>query len=151
MTVSAGIRLPDFSVVTVPCSLFSTFSTVSPKRNVTDRSRRWKRNDSTISASQKSSIDGRESTTVTRVPSAANIDAYSMPITPAPTTTIVPGTLCRSRMPSESTTLTSSNSMFAGRAGSVPGASTTFAALTVWWSVPSTRIVCGSMNEASPV
>ncbi len=46
----------------------------------------------------------RFSTTVTLVPSAANIEAYSMPITPAPTTTIDVGSDFRSRMPSESST-----------------------------------------------
>ena len=46
-----------------------------------------------ISSSQKSSMAARFSTTVTLVPSAANIDAYSMPITPAPTTTMDAGTL----------------------------------------------------------
>ena len=47
---------------------------------------------------------------VTLVPSAANIDAYSTPITPAPTTTIDVGIDLRSRMPSESSTRCSSNS-----------------------------------------
>lgn len=43
----------------------------------------------TIPRSQKSSIRGRCSTTVTLVPRAANIEAYSMPMTPAPTTTML--------------------------------------------------------------
>src|SRR6185437_15179009 len=47
----------------------------------------------------------RFSTTVTSVPNAANIEAYSMPITPAPTTTIDAGLNFRPRMPSESSTL----------------------------------------------
>ncbi len=75
-------------VVTVPRSFASTLSTVSPNRKVTDRSRRWNFSASTTSVSQKSSIRSRDSTTVTRVPSAANIEAYSMPMTPAPTTTM---------------------------------------------------------------
>ncbi len=111
-------------MVTVPAEPTSTAVTSSPNRNVTARSRRWKRSASTISGSQKSSIDPRFSTTVTLVPSAANIDAYSMPITPAPTTTIEAGIALRSRMPSESSTRSSSNSTPAGRAGLVPVAIT---------------------------
>ena len=68
----------------------------------------------------------RFSTTVTLVPSAANIDAYSMPITPAPTTTIDVGSDLRSRMPSESSTRSSSNSTPVGRAGLVPVAMTMY-------------------------
>ena len=90
--MSAATRLPLTRLVTVPRGVISTFSTSSPKRKVTDWSRRWNFSDSTTSGSQKSSIEGRFSTTVTRVPSAANIEAYSMPITPAPTTTIELGT-----------------------------------------------------------
>ena len=91
ITVSAGICLPLASVVTVPAAPTSTAVTSSPNRNVTARSRRWNFSASMISGSQKSSMLSRFSTTVTLVPSAANIEAYSMPITPAPTTTIVVG------------------------------------------------------------
>ena len=48
------------------------------------------------------------------VPSAANIDAYSMPMTPAPTTTIESGIRSRLRMPSESTMRFSSKSTCSG-------------------------------------
>ena len=109
----------------MPADPTSTAVTASPNRNVTARSRRWKRSASTISGSQKSSIVSRFSTTVTLVPSAANIEAYSMPMTPAPTTTIEVGMFFRSRMPSESSTRFSSNSIPAGRAGLVPVAMTT--------------------------
>ena len=94
ITMSAAIRLPLARLVTVPRGVISTLATSSPKRKVTAWSRRWNFSDSTTSGSQKSSIAGRFSTTVTRVPSAANIEAYSMPITPAPTTTSEPGTRC---------------------------------------------------------
>ena len=47
-----------------------------------------------------------------------------MPITPAPTTTIEVGSDLRSRIPSESSTRSSSNSTPAGRAGVVPVAMT---------------------------
>ena len=40
-TVSAGIFLPDSSVVSVPAGCFSTDRTVSENRNVTARSRNW--------------------------------------------------------------------------------------------------------------
>jgi hypothetical protein len=102
--MSAAIRLPLARLVTVPFGVTSTFSTSSPNRNVTDWSRRWNFSDSTTSGSQNSSICGRFSTTVTRVPRAANIDAYSMPITPAPTTTSEAGTRCSVRTASESMT-----------------------------------------------
>ena len=46
---------------------------------------------STMSRSAKSRISGLRSTTVTRDPSAANIEANSIPITPAPTTGAWPG------------------------------------------------------------
>ena len=47
-----------------------------------------------------------------------------MPITPAPTTTIEAGSDLRSRIPSESSTRSSSNSTPDGRAGVVPVAMT---------------------------
>ena len=90
--MSAGIFLPDSRTVSVPAGCFWTVCTDSEKRNVTPRSRSWYCSASMISRSQKSSIVWRFSTTVTLVPSAANIDAYSMPMTPAPTTTIDCGT-----------------------------------------------------------
>ena len=132
--MSAAMRLPLARLVTVPRGVTSTFSTSSPKRKVTAWSRRWNFSDSTTSGSQKSSIDGRFSTTVTRVPSAANIEAYSMPITPAPTTTIELGTCWIRSTPSESRTRSSSNSTCDGRAGRVPVAMTMFSAVTVLWS-----------------
>ncbi len=61
----------------------------------------------------------RFSTTVTLVPNAANMEAYSMPITPAPTTT-TGWRRFESRIPSESGTRSSSNSTPDGRAGLVP-------------------------------
>src|SRR5580765_6578749 len=70
-----------------------------------------------ISSSQNSSMPLCFSTTVTLVPSAASIDAYSIPITPAPTTTSDAGIRFIPRSPSESITVTSSNSTPAGRVG----------------------------------
>ena len=139
--------------MTVPFEVISTFSTSSPNRKVTAWSRRWNFSDSTTSGSQNSSICGRFSTTVTRVPSAENMDAYSMPMTPAPTTTMEPGTCCMPSTPSESMTWLPSNSIWAGRAGLVPVAMTMFSAVTVLWSPrvsPSTATVCSSRNRAVP-
>ncbi len=151
--MSAATRLPLARLVTVPRGVISTFSTSSPKRKVTDWSRRWNFSDSTTSGSQKSSIEGRFSTTVTRVPSAANIEAYSMPITPAPTTTIELGTCWICSTLSESSTRSLSNSTCDGRAGFVPVAMTMFSAVTVWWSPraePCTLTVCWSSKLAVP-
>ena len=119
-TVSAGIFLPLLSSAIAPWGWASTEATVSPKRNVTARSRRWYLSASTTSSSQNSSILIRRSTTVTLVPSAANMEAYSMPITPAPATTIERGTCSRWMMPSESMMVFSSKATLAGRAGLVP-------------------------------
>ena len=92
MTVSAGIFFPLLSSAIAPSGLASTEATVSPNRKVTERSRRWYLSASTTSTSQNSSIRSRRSTTVTLVPSAANMDAYSIPMIPAPATTIDRGT-----------------------------------------------------------
>jgi hypothetical protein len=152
MTVSAGIFLPLRSVAMAPSGRASTDATVSPKRNVTARSRRWYLSASTTSMSQNSSIRSRCSTTVTLVPSAANIDAYSIPITPAPATTIDRGTCSRWTIPSESITVRSSNSTLGGRAGRVPVAMTIFSALARRSLPPSsTSTVCGSTKEPVPV
>ena len=116
-------------------------------------SRRWNFSDSTISGSQKSSICGRFSTRVTRVPRAANIEAYSTPITPAPTTTIEPGTVSSWRIWSESSTRVPSNSTLVGRAGRVPVAITILSAVRVRCTCDpsmSTDSVCGSMKLAIP-
>jgi hypothetical protein len=107
---------------------------------------------STTSASQNSSIRSRDSTTVTLVPRAANMDAYSMPITPAPTTIIDCGTRSRARMPSESMIVLPSNSTVGGRAGSVPVAITILSAVTVS-SRPepsTTSTVCSSTKCPMP-
>ena len=131
ITISAAIFLPEARVVMVPRPELSTDATSSPKRKDIAWSRRWNFSDSTISGSQKSSICGRFSTRVTRVPSAANMDAYSTPMTPAPTTTIELGTVSSSRIWSESSTRVPSNSTLVGRAGRVPVAMTTLSAVRV--------------------
>jgi hypothetical protein len=84
------------------------------------------------------------------VPSAPNIDAYSTPITPAPTTVIVRGTRCASlSSPSESMIVLSSNSTVAGRAGRVPQARTILPAFT-GSSLPSIWTVLASTKVAAP-
>ena len=147
-TVSAGIFLPLPRTVIAPSGCASTEATVSPKRNVTARSRRWYLSASTTSSSQKSSIRSRFSTTVTLVPRAANMVAYSMPITPAPTTTIERGTRSRLMMPSESMMVFSSKATLDGRAGVVPVAMTILSAVTLRLRPPpsSTSTACGPMK-----
>ena len=72
----------------------------------------------------------RWSTIETFVPRAPNIDAYSTPMTPAPTTVIVRGTRFLSfRIPSESMIVASSTSTSGGRAGEVPTALITCSAV----------------------
>ena len=143
-TVSAGIFLPLPSIVIAPSGCDSTDATDSPKRNVTARSRRWYLSASTTSSSQNSSMRIRFSTTVTLVPRAANMDAYSMPITPAPTTTIERGTRSRWLMPSESMIVLSSKATLGGRAGRVPVATTILSAVTLRVRLPSsTSMECG--------
>ena len=136
-----------------PSGRASTEATVSPNRKVTERSRRWYLSASTTSTSQNSSIRSRRSTTVTLVPSAANMDAYSIPMIPAPATTIDRGTCSSWMIPSESMTVRSSNSTLLGRAGRVPVAITIFSAVAVRSlpPPPSTCTVCGSVKWAVPV
>ena len=126
------MRLPLSSMISAPLSWRSTAATVSPRRKITPRSRSESCSARTISESQNGSSSRRVSTTVTFVPTAANIDAYSMPITPAPTTTSVCGICLRLRMPSESRIDSSSNSMLGGRTGRLPVAITMRSASTTW-------------------
>ena len=70
-----------------------------------------------------SSNRGLRSTTVTLVPRAANIEAYSIPITPAPRKR-TEGTHFSASTSSESITVWPSNSTVSGRAGRVPTAIT---------------------------
>ena len=135
----------------VPFSCRSTATTSSPKRKVTPMSRRWYCSASVIWSSQKSSRRWRCSITVTLVPSAANMEAYSMPITPPPTTTSARGRCGSFRMPSESSTVESSNSTVFGRFGRVPTAITMLSAVMRRSSLPAvTATVCGSTKRASP-
>ncbi len=79
------------------------------------------------------------------------MDAYSMPITPPPTTTRARGMPLSWRMPSESRIVLSSNSTAAGRFGRVPTAITIFSAVARRASLPwVTTTVCGSANVALP-
>ena len=80
------------------------------------------------------------------------MDAYSMPMTPAPATTMVRGTCSRCTMPSESMIVRSSNATLAGRAGRVPTAITTASAVTVRTRPcpSSTSTVLGPANRALP-
>ena len=106
---------------------------------------------STISASTNSSGRSRRSITVTSTPSAANIDAYSMPITPAPTTAIERGRRFRPPMSSLVMIVSPFDSMSESGTASVPLAMSTFSAeISRQLSALVTRIRCGSTNAASP-
>ena len=59
---------------------------LAESRNVAPFERMWYSSASRISASTNSRMSPRPSISVTSAPSAHIIDAYSMPITPAPTT-----------------------------------------------------------------
>jgi hypothetical protein len=98
-----------------------------------------------------SSTRGRLSTTVTWMPSAANIDAYSMPMMPPPTTTMVRGSRSSSRTWSDRISVLESALTPAGSAGLVPTAMSTWAARIVRRpSSDTTLSECGSTNEAVP-
>jgi hypothetical protein len=64
------------------------------------------------------------STSVTAIPSAAKMLAYSIPITPAPSTVIVFGIRGSCRIVSESKTVSPSKGTSAGRLGREPVAIT---------------------------
>ena len=105
-----------------------------------------------ICESQNSSRRRRCSTTVTLQPSAANIEAYSMPMTPAPTTTREFGSQSSPRTSSELRMRWPSNSTVRGLAGRVPTAITIRAAVTRR-SSPDAAVmfrVCGSAKRACP-
>ncbi len=141
--------MPLTSWVTAPPpSSRRTDSTSSPRRRTSPMPRRWYWSASTSSSSTNSSSRARFSTSVTCTPSAAAIEAYSRPITPPPITVIVAGRRRSRRMPSESSTVRSSNSTPAGRAGVVPTAITKRSAES---ERSPTRSVCGSTKDAVPV
>src|SRR4051794_1683032 len=150
-TVSDTISLPEASFSRAPRPFnASTASTFSRSRNVTllRRRRYWKA--SPISPSRKASTRSRWSTTVTFEPRWPNIDAYSTPITPAPTTVIERGTRLSSlSSPSESMIVRSSNSTDGGLAGRVPTAITIRCART-GSSSPSISTVWSSVKRALP-
>ena len=126
-------------------SLVVTAATFSLRRKVTLLRRRMNCSASPISPSRNVSTRGRWSTTVTFVPRRPNIDAYSTPITPAPTTVMLRGRRWwRCRRPSESMIVSSSNSTSAGRAGFVPTAMMMFSAVTVF-----VRVVVGDRRRCA--
>ena len=78
------------------------------------------------------------------------MDAYSRPITPAPTTVSVRGMRRSSRMPSESSTVAPSKSTPAGRAGRVPTAITIRSACTRWRALAVVDRERVRVDEARP-
>ena len=81
------------------------------------------------------------------------MDAYSIPMIPAPATTIVRGTRSSEMIPSESMTVRSSNSTLLGRAGRVPVAITIFSAVArrTRPALSSTSTVFASTKYPVPV
>ena len=151
---SVTMYLPDSSSMR-PCrdgsSKTSMPRTASPRRNVTRMLRISCTSSSTISRSRNSSGRVRLSMTTTSTPMDANIEAYSTPITPAPTTAIVLGNSFIRTMPSESMIVHPSTRMFGGSAGRVPTAIRMFRAVRVrdpYWV--STKRLCGPSNVALP-
>ena len=92
--------LPLASLVALAVRQAAHIGDLSPSRRVTSFSRRWWASAPAISCPTKPSSRGRASISVTRVPSAANIEAYSQPITPAPITVSVRGMRSSLRIPS---------------------------------------------------
>ena len=105
-------------------------STASPNRKVTLRFRIWWMSSSTISRSAKSRIRSRRSTTVTSIPSAAKIEAYSIPMTPPPTTVIARGSRFRRMMSSLVIATSPSTTAPGGVTARVPTATTILSART---------------------
>ena len=106
---------------------------------------------STISASRNDSSGSLRSIRWTSVPSAANIDAYSQPITPPPRTAIEAGSRSISRIESESCTSGSSNGIPGGRNGLDPVAiKIASAASDPIAGSPVTATVVASTSRAEP-
>ena len=106
-----------------------------------------------ISASRKGSSAPRPSIRWTFAPSAANVQAYSQPTAPAPTTAIDSGSRSSSRIVSESYTSGLPNGKTGGRAGDDPVAIKMYSACSRTSAVPApvfTLTVCGSSNSAFP-
>ena len=124
--------------------------TVSPRRKVTRFWRIWCMSSSTISWSQNSSGRALRSMSVTSTPSSANIEAYSMPITPPPMTASERGSL-GSRMMSSLVRMVSWSASTGGGAGTLPQAMRMCSAVA-WRSrgPPLIEIRCGSRNRAVP-
>ena len=88
------------------------------------------------------------------MPSAAKIAAYSVPITPAPSTNMERGMRGSLRMVTESNTVSTSNGTSAGRFGEVPVAMITTSpesTIRVCPWLPTTAIRCGSTNFPRPL
>ena len=137
----------------MPFSVAVTLLTASLRRNVTLLRRRMNCSASPISPSRKVRTRGRWSTTVTFVPSRPNIDAYSTPITPAPTTVMLRGSRCwMCSRPSESMIVWSSKATSFGRAGLVPVAMMMLSAVTSLGPMSSSlmQTVCSLTKDAWP-
>ncbi len=125
--------------------------TFSPRRNIAPRWRMKYINASIISRSAKSRIVGRASMTVTLMFRALTIDAYSSPMTPAPTMMRSRGSVEPFSSWSESMIRSPSRGTVACCAGRVPQAIRIFSAeIRVAPSEDATSRVCGSRKRAAP-
>ncbi len=126
--------------------------TASPQRKITFRSRSSCMNSSTVSWSMNEMGRSCASTSVTCVPRRANIDAYSTPITPPPTTTSARGRVRSDTMSSLVKISDPSVVHPGGTRARVP------VAMRTWSAVmrrsperPSTSSVCASTKLAEPL
>ena len=118
------------------------------------RMRNWSDSDSSSSTNSRSFC--RDSTSVTWTPTAASMQAYSVPITPPPTMMRLLGRVARFSSSFVSITRPSANGTLAGRAGSVPTATSTYfpfssVASTLKSSPASPASPASSASSASPV
>ena len=106
-----------------------------------------------ISASMPGKMRSRNSTTVTSLPRRRHTEPSSSPITPAPTTSSLPGTFSSARAPVDDTMRFSSISMPFSRATSEPVAMTIFFVSTVCVlpSAPFTSILPGAVIVPCPM
>ncbi len=156
-SLSARILRPDFkrsrSASDFACGSRSMVSTASPRMISAPMrsSESWMELES--SSSVPPSIRSRPSTSVMRVPSAAKRHAYSVPMTPPPTTVIEVGTRSRFRMLSLSTTSRSFDAMPRGADGDEPVAMSRISACSLRITSPRasrTATVRASSKTASP-
>ena len=151
MTVSTKSSSPDDNAHVSPAGPRTTCSNERSRCSVMPYDRMAAASRSPISVSRKGSRPGRGSIRCTCTPSAANMHAYSQPITPPPITAIELGKRWIRRIPSASWTSSSSYGMPGGRYGDDPVATRiTWAVNRLAPSAEMTSTVCGSIRRPVP-